>query len=366
MLRESEDSLFYLIKNKTNMEKVEILAPAGNMECFMAAMNAGADAVYMAGKSFGARASADNFTEEEFIWALRYAHIHGRKIYLTLNTLIKEREWNKIYSFLKPLYEEGLDGVIIQDYGLIDYLSLCFPKLELHASTQMTITDYRSARLLKSKGICRVVPARELSLEEIKELKEKTGLDIETFVHGALCYSYSGQCLFSSFLGGRSGNRGRCAGPCRLPYSVSTANGFVSSKEQYPISLKDLCTIEHVGELIEAGINSFKIEGRMKSAEYVAGVTAIYRKYVDAYYDGLSVKVSDTDKKILSNLYLRTSLGTGYYYKHNDAAMISISDPSYNNQDPEIVKRVHDSYSQVKLLKKINNPPVLHNRRRRG
>lgn len=325
------------------MKRVEILAPAGNMECFLAAINAGADAVYMAGKSFGARASANNFTEEEFIRALHIAHIHGRKIYLTLNTLIKEREWENIYTFLKPLYEEGLDGVIIQDLGLVDYLSQHFPKLPLHASTQMTITDYHSAKLLKDKGICRVVPARELSLDEIAVMKKNTGLEIETFIHGALCYCYSGQCLFSSYLGGRSGNRGRCAGPCRLPYEVEDINGKHSYNAEYPLSLKDLCTIEHISELIEAGIDSFKIEGRMKSAEYVAGVTAIYRKYVDAFYAKESTAVTKEDMNILKSLYLRSSVGSGYYYKHNGSEMISISDPSYNNQNQSVVNAVRDN-----------------------
>lgn len=342
------------------MKKVEILAPAGNMECFLAAMNAGADAVYMAGKAFGARASANNFTEEEFVEALNIAHIHGKKIYLTLNTLIKEREWKDIYTFLKPLYEAGLDGVIIQDYGLIGYLSKQFPHLPLHASTQMTITDSRSANLLKRHGICRVVPARELSLNELKIMKEETGLELETFIHGALCYCYSGQCLFSSYLGGRSGNRGRCAGPCRLPYEVKGLHDKVRTGNEYPLSLKDLCTIEHIKELIEAGIDSFKIEGRMKSPEYVAGVTAIYRKYVDAYYAGRSTKVTDEDINILKSLYLRSSIGSGYYYKHNGAEMISIDDPSYNNQDQNIVKSVHDNIVQEKCTKELHCAAYIH------
>jgi len=323
------------------MNRVELLAPAGDMDCFKAAIRAGADAVYMAGKTFGARASANNFTEEEFIEALNVAHIHGRRIFLTLNTLIKEKEWDNIYDFLKPLYEAGLDGVIIQDMGLIDYLSRAFPKLELHASTQMTITHESSANYLKEKGICRIVPARELSLQEIKELKAATGLEIECFIHGALCYCYSGQCLFSSYLGGRSGNRGRCAGPCRLPYSVKDYKGRTVAKDEYPLSLKDLCTIDHISELIEASIDSFKIEGRMKSPEYVYGVTSIYRKYIDAYYEGRPTKVGDEDRHTLKCLYLRSSIGSGYYYTHNGRRMISLTDPSYNNRDESVVASVH-------------------------
>ncbi len=331
------------------MGRVELLAPAGDMECFRAAIYAGADAVYMAGKSFGARASANNFTEEEFVEALNIAHIHGRRIFLTLNTLIKEKEWDSVYDFLKPLYEAGLDGVIIQDMGLIDYLSKAFPKLELHASTQMTITHKSSAELLKSRGICRIVPARELSLEEIRELKRSTGLEIECFIHGALCYCYSGQCLFSSYLGGRSGNRGRCAGPCRLPYSVN-CNGKPVANNEYPLSLKDLCTIDHIAELIEAGIDSFKIEGRMKSPEYVYGVTSLYRKYIDAYYEGRSTKVSDEDHHILESLYLRSSVGSGYYYTHNGRKMITLSDPSYNNRDESVINSVHSKMNEDRAL----------------
>lgn len=319
------------------MNKVELLAPAGDMECFKAAIKAGADAVYLAGKEFGARASAVNFTTEELIEALNYAHLRGRKVFLTLNTLIKEREWHKIYDFLLPLYNNGLDGIIIQDYGLIKYLSEAFPDLELHASTQMTVTSIYSAKQLRNKGIKRIVPARELSLEEIKEIKEKTELDIETFVHGALCYGYSGQCLFSSFLGGRSGNRGRCAGPCRLPYKILDSFGQpVKDKEiLYPLSLKDLCTIDNISELIEAGIDSFKIEGRMKSPQYVAGVTGLYRKYIDRYYAHEDTRVSDNDKELLTHLYLRSGICNGYYYKHNGSDMITHKDPSYNTHTSE-------------------------------
>ena len=328
---------------------VELLAPAGNIDCFYAAIAAGADAVYMAGDRFGARASATNFTEEEFIDCLHYAHICGKKIYLTFNTLIKEREWKDVYDFILPLYREGLDGIIIQDIGLIKYLSEAFPSLPLHASTQMTITDASSAELLKSLGICRIVPARELSIDEIVCLKKETGLEIETFVHGALCYSYSGQCLFSSFLGGRSGNRGRCAGPCRLPYSIVDGNGRkVATDIKYPLSLKDLCTIDYIPMLIEAGIDSFKIEGRMKSPEYVAGVTSVYRKYIDYYYENKSCDVSKKDREILMKLYLRSFVGCGYYKQHNGADMITAADPSYNCQDEKTVMDIRDRFLNEK------------------
>lgn len=305
--------------------RVELLSPAGNMDCLIAAVKAGADAVYLAGKRFGARASADNFDDDELIIALDLAHTYEKKIYLTLNTLIKEREWHDIYGFLKPLYEAGLDGIIIQDIGLIDYLKKEFPLLPLHASTQMTITDAGSVNILKDMGICRVVTARELSLDEIKTIKQETGTEVEVFIHGAMCYSYSGACLFSSYLGGRSGNRGRCAGPCRLPY-----NG-----NDYPLSMRDLCLIDNIGELIEAGVDSFKIEGRLKSPEYVTGVTKVYRECIDRYYETGKCIVTDEDKRELDSLYIRGGYSTGYLHAHNSPDMISIKDPSYKGPTDE-------------------------------
>ncbi len=250
-------------------QKVELLAPAGDLACFRAAINAGADAVYLGGEQYGARAYAGNFSSEEIVRALQIAHMFGRKIYLTVNTLVKESEWAELIPYIEPLYEAGLDGVIIQDIGVLECLRQNFPGLELHASTQMTITGVYGAEFLKDLGVRRVVPARELSLDEIRAVKKKTDLEVECFIHGAMCYAYSGQCLFSSILGGRSGNRGRCAGPCRLPYKNAR------NKVQYPLSLKDMYTLPMIPELIQAGIDSFKIEGRMKSPEYVAGVTSM-------------------------------------------------------------------------------------------
>ena len=267
------------------MEKrrVELLAPAGNYESFLGAICAGADAVYLGGEKFGARAYADNFSEEEICRAVSYAHVFGRKVYLTVNTLMKESELEELIPYLEPFYLAGLDGVIVQDIGALLAIKEAFPGLELHASTQMSITGSYGAGMLKELGVVRVVPARELSLSEIESLGRETGLEIEAFIHGAMCYCYSGQCLFSSILGGRSGNRGRCAQPCRLPYRIG-GDGKPGT-EQYPLSLKDMCTISFLPKLIEAGISSFKIEGRMKKPEYAAGVTAIYRKYIDLYYE---------------------------------------------------------------------------------
>ncbi len=265
-----------MTQDRKGSKKIEILAPAGSYGSFMAAVTAGADAVYAGGPRFGARAFADNFTEEQLLSAIDYAHLHGRKFYLTVNTLLKDAELEELHEYLEPLYRQGLDAVIVQDIGVLSFVREHFPGMDIHASTQMTVTNTEGALFLKEQGAVRVVPARELALEEVYDIVEQTGLEMECFVHGALCYCYSGQCLLSSLIGGRSGNRGQCAQPCRLPYTV---NG----KKEYTLSLKDICTLELIPELVDAGIDSFKIEGRMKKPEYVALVTAMYRKYTDMY-----------------------------------------------------------------------------------
>lgn len=316
---------------ENTLNKVELLAPAGDMACFRAAVNAGADAVYLGGEEYGARAYASNFTEEEVCEAIRYAHLFGVKVYLTVNTLVKEKELNGLCRFMIPFYEAGLDGVIVQDFGVMEVLKENFPGLPLHASTQMCIAGKYGADILKEYGISRIVPARELSLEEIVEIKEETGMEVECFIHGAMCYSYSGQCLFSSFLGGRSGNRGRCAGPCRLSYSLW------GEKDIYPLSLKDMCTLPILHRLIDAGIDSFKIEGRMKNPYYVAGVTAVYRKYIDLYKEslekGTAYEVDEKDMELLRSLYVRTELETGYYDRHNGKEMVTLQKPGYVTGD---------------------------------
>ena len=319
------------------MKKVELLAPAGNYDALLGAVNAGADAVYLGGEQYGARAYADNFSRDEIISGIRLAHIYHKKIYLTINTLVKERELEGLYDFLLPFYEAGLDGVIIQDLGVLAYVRRYFPGLELHASTQMTLTGSEGVSFLKEYGVSRVVPARELSLEEIKNLKE-TGVEVEIFIHGAMCYCYSGQCLFSSILGGRSGNRGRCAQPCRLPYEI---NG---GKECFPLSMRDMCTIDLLPELIESGVDSFKIEGRMKKPSYVAGVTAIYRKYIDQYYEKGSIHVSAQDRQLLSSLYIRSKIGDGYFHRHNGREMLTLESPAYSETDPGILTEIADRY----------------------
>ena len=227
---------------------IEILAPAGSFESMVAAVNAGADAVYIGGSRFGARAYANNLDEDMMIRAIDYVHLHGAKIYMTVNTLVKEKELPDLYDYLKPYYEAGLDAVIVQDLGVFRYVREHFPKMDIHVSTQMTVTGKYSAAKLKEMGAVRVVPARELTLGEIREIYDETGLEIETFVHGALCYCYSGQCLFSSLIGGRSGNRGRCAQPCRLAYSVLDDKKKEYKKDSYVLSLKDLCGIATLKE----------------------------------------------------------------------------------------------------------------------
>lgn len=306
-------------KNRT----VEILAPAGSWDSLLAAVSAGADAVYIGGSRFGARAYADNLPREELLRAIDYVHLHGKKLYLTVNTLFKDGELCELYDYLAPYYERGLDAVIVQDIGAMAYIHRYFPKLPIHVSTQATVTSAAGAEYFKKLGAERIVPARELQLEEIRKIKERSALEIECFVHGALCYCYSGQCLMSSMIGGRSGNRGQCAQPCRLPYSV---NG---GEKQDILSLRDLCAIEMLPELIDAGIDSFKIEGRMKQPAYVYTVAGMYRKYADLYlrHGKERFSVSAEDKKTLENAYRRRGYTKGYYRQHNGRDMLSLKRP---------------------------------------
>lgn len=327
------------------VENVELLAPAGNYDAFLGAINAGADAVYLGGDRFGARAYADNFDKEQIIRALHVAHFYGKKIYLTVNTLLKERELEELSDYLAPFYEVGLDGVIVQDFGVFCHIREHFPDLPLHVSTQMTVTGVRGAAFLKEQGACRIVPARELSLEEVRKIKEEAGVEVECFIHGAMCYCYSGQCLFSSILGGRSGNRGRCAQPCRLPYEIYDGDKQLSGS-RYPLSLKDMCTLEYLPKLLEAGIDSFKIEGRMKRPEYAAGVTAVYRKYIDLYYrEGAAhYQVDTADLDRLRGLYIRSEIQTGYYERHNGKEMITLDAPGYSGSDEGVLAQIREKY----------------------
>lgn len=333
-------------------KRVELLAPAGNTEGFYGAVHAGADAVYLGGSRFGARAYAENFTTPELVECIRYGHLLGRKLYLTVNTLLKESELSELSGYLEPFYEAGLDAVIVQDLGVLGYIRRHFPALELHASTQMTMCSHRGAQLLRELGASRIVPARELSLQELSEIRSRVDIELETFIHGAMCYCYSGQCLFSSILGGRSGNRGRCAQPCRLPYEVR-ADGRRGGA-CYPLSLKDMCTVEHIPRLIEAGIDSFKIEGRMKKPEYAAGVTAVYRKYIDRYYElrerfgeeqaAERYQVLPEDLEALSSLYIRSQKQDGYYFKHSGREMITLKSPAYSGNNEKLLAKIKARY----------------------
>ena len=329
-------------------KKLELLAPAGNFATFQAVVHAGADAVYFGGNRFGARAYADNFTEEEALSAIDFAHIHGKKAYMTVNTLLKEQEMEEqLYDYLLPFYEQGLDAVIVQDLGVLSFVRCHFPGLSVHASTQMTVTGAFGARFLADQGVCRVVTARELSLWEIKEIYTKADVEIECFVHGALCYCYSGQCLLSSLIGGRSGNRGRCAQPCRLPYECFDTNKkSISKKNIFPLSPKDLCTIDNIPDLAEHGVFSFKIEGRMKQEEYAAGVTGIYRKYMDLYlkYGKESYQVLEDDRRKLLDLGNRSGFASGYLKQWNGPDMLAVDKPSHTKCRDVLQKEIRGNY----------------------
>lgn len=308
----------------------ELLAPAGNLEILKGVIESGADAVYVGGSMFGARAYANNFTEEELLEAIDFAHLRGVKVYLTVNTLIKNSEFSKLYDYLLVYYKRGLDAVIVQDLGVLKAIHEYFPSMEIHTSTQMTVTGADGVRFLSQFGVTRVVMAREVSLAEMKRIHEETGMELEAFVHGALCYSYSGQCLFSSILGGRSGNRGRCAQPCRLPYTVE------GKKDEYILSLKDMCGIKALDKLHDAGVYSLKIEGRMKQLEYACGVVKYYRSYIDS-----KKPVSDADYDRIKALGNRCGFTDRYYFDHNGSDMVTYVKPNFvsNAEEPLPEKR---------------------------
>lgn len=308
----------------------ELLAPAGNLEILKGVIESGADAVYVGGSMFGARAYANNFTEEELLEAIDFAHLRGVKVYLTVNTLIKNSEFSKLYDYLLVYYKRGLDAVIVQDMGVVKAIHEYFPSMEIHTSTQMTVTGADGVRFLSQFGVTRVVMAREVSLAEMKRIHEETGMELEAFVHGALCYSYSGQCLFSSILGGRSGNRGRCAQPCRLPYTVE------GKKDEYILSLKDMCGIKALDKLRDAGVYSLKIEGRMKQLEYACGVVKYYRSYIDSMKP-----VTDADYDRIKALGNRCGFTDRYYFEHNGSDMVTYVKPNFvsNAAEPSPEKR---------------------------
>lgn len=344
--RNSHLFLFYRM-NMRNRD-FELLAPAGNINIFKAVIEAGADAVYVGGSMFGARAYANNFDEEELLYAIDYAHLKGVKVYLTVNTLLKNDEIEKLYDYLLPFYERGLDAVLVQDLGALKLIHDRFPDLAIHTSTQMTVTGIDGVEFLKQFGVQRVVMAREVSLAEMKEIHEKCGMEIEAFVHGALCYSYSGQCLFSSMLGGRSGNRGRCAQPCRLPYCVG------NKKDTYILSLKDMCGIKDLQKLKESGVYSLKIEGRMKQAGYASGVVAYYRRYIDSMKE-----VPDKDYKNIAGLGNRCGFTDKYYFEHNGTDMVTFEKPNFVSDASDELPQFSKIKIQGKLTLKEAEPGAL-------
>lgn len=326
-------------------KRVELLAPAGSFQSVVAAVNAGADAVYMGGRRFGARAYADSAQaegEDMVMEAIRYCHLFSVKLYMTVNILFKDDELKELFSYIKPYYEAGVDGLIMQDLGAVRVIRSMFPDLEVHASTQQTITSVAGARMAQRFGMTRAVVSRELSLQEIRKIHDESGMELEVFCHGAMCYSYSGACFMSSLLGGRSGNRGRCAGTCRLCYETAGQKG-------YYLSMKDMQTIELLPELIEAGAYSFKIEGRMKSPVYTAGVVSVYRKYLDLALDCSDRKnlktyrVAEEDLRTLREIFDRGGTSS-YLKKHNGADMIALSEKKFRAVDQTVTDRIQAAY----------------------
>ncbi|MDE7298322.1 MAG: U32 family peptidase, partial [Lachnospiraceae bacterium] len=361
-------------KKRENSRKIEILAPAGSMEGLRAAIGAGADAVYMGGSRFGARAFADNPDTDGMLSAIDYAHFYGRSLYMTVNTLLKPEEMgDELYRYLKPYYEAGLDAVIVQDAGVVEFVSREFPGLPIHVSTQMSLTAAEGARSFRDYPVTRIVPARELGLDELKRLRASTKLEIETFVHGALCYCYSGQCLMSSMLGGRSGNRGRCAQPCRMEYGVretkDARSGCGTADGSYLLSPKDMCTLDMIPELIEAGIDSFKIEGRMKRPEYAAGVAAAYRAEADRYFELGAERyaafhrdhpeVLRQELLDMQDLYNRGGFSNGYYRQHNGRAMMSMRRPNHSGVRAAKVLEVRKNSAVLCASEELNAQDIL-------
>lgn len=349
-------------EKKKKRKAIEILAPAGSMEGVYAAIAAGADAIYIGGTRFGARAYANNLDLHDMYTAIDYVHLYGKRVYLTVNTLLKPREMEELFLYLKPYYKWGIDAVIVQDAGVMQFIGERFPSLPIHASTQMSLTMAEGAKCFERYPVTRLVNARELELEELKLLRENTSLEIESFVHGALCYCYSGQCLMSSMIGGRSGNRGRCAQPCRLPYDG-----------KYLLSPKDICTLDMIPELIEAGIDSFKIEGRMKRFEYAAGVTAAYRREVDRYFELGEYKYREFHKNHpevlkkaftdMQDLYNRGGFSRGYYYTHNHRNMMAFARPNHSGVFIGNVEEVHENTALLSCTENLNAQDVLEIRK---
>lgn len=335
------------------MKKVELLAPAGDFSCLKAAIEAGCDAVYIGGKLFGARAFSSNFTDEEIIKAINYAHLYGVKVYVTTNILVYEKEVDSFLEYISFLHRNNVDAVIIQDLGMLDLVRKTFPNLEVHASTQMHIHNLDGAELMEKLGVKRVVLARETSVSKIKEIKEKTNIDIEIFIHGALCVSYSGQCLMSSLIGNRSGNRGTCAGSCRQSYSIVDENNNIILNNKYPLSMKDLCSLENLKTLLDIGVTSLKIEGRMKSSSYVYTVVKLYRLAIDSYYKNNNIYIDEKELYNLKKIFNR-EFTKGFLFDEENNKVINMKRP--NHQGVEIGKVINykNNVAMIKLNDEIN------------
>ena len=335
------------------MEKIELLSPAGNMESLIAAVQAGCDAIYLGGTMFSARAFANNFNDEEIIHAIKYCHLYGVKVYVTCNILVYEHEVDKFINYVRFLHQNNVDAILIQDLGMADLVHQMFPNLEIHASTQMHIHNLDGAIMAKKLGFSRIVLAREVSIETVAKIVEETGLDVEIFGHGSLCVSYSGQCLFSSLIGNRSGNRGSCVGSCRLPYNILDSEGHKLNKGDYPLSMKDLNTLEYLDQLIASGAKSLKIEGRMKSAEYVYTVTKLYRMAIDSYYKEGKVIIDNNELLNLQKIFSR-GFTKGYLF-HED--MQNIINDSRGNHQGIYIGKVMDysnNFIKIKLISDVS------------
>lgn len=333
---------------------IELLSPVGDFECLKAAVQNGADSVYFGANLFSARAFAHNFDEAELKKAIEYAKLRGVKTNLTLNTLIKDNEFDNAIKLASKAYEFGIDAIIIQDLGLAKKLIELFPDLPMHGSTQMTIHNLNGALKLQELGFKRVVLSRELSLTEIEYICKNTSIEIECFVHGALCISYSGQCLFSSMLGGRSGNRGKCAGPCRLPYKLIENDKAIDSG--YLLNTRDLCGLEFLPQLINAGVDCLKIEGRMKSLEYVATVTNIYRKYIDLAYSKNDFNINIEDKKTLLQAFNRGNFSSGHLDSSENRNLVFKEKPNNMGLFIGIIQKYNPNKGHItlKIQEKLN------------
>ena len=331
----------------------ELLAPVGDFECLKAAVQNGADAVYLGASYFNARNSATNFTLEELREAIEYAKLRNVKVNFVLNILIKENEFEEALELARMAYNMGIDAIIVQDLGLAKAIIEYIPDLPVHASTQMTVHSLAGVEKLGELGVKRVVLSRELSIDEIEYITKNSSVETEVFIHGALCVSYSGQCLLSSMLGGRSGNRGKCAQPCRLPYKLFSNDKKV--REGYLLSPRDLCSLDYLPRLLKAGVKSFKIEGRLKTPEYVATVTRIYRKYIDLAISGNKYLIDENDKLDLMQVFNRGGFSSGHLDAKPNYDMVY--DKKSNNMGlflGEIIKfNPKKGYIQLKLANKI-------------